>query len=82
MVCRAGEGGDDANVGVGGKEEVKEEDTSKKKSPFFNILAEWTWGQVHTYVYTHYNDRTNMRVHVHVQSISSSVVIALPKMQV
>lgn len=79
MVCPAGEGGDDANVGVGEREEVKEEDTSKKKSPFFNILAEWTWGQVHTYMYML---TTMIEYHVHVESISSLVVIALPKVRV
>ena len=37
----AGEGGDGG--GGGGGEETVVRD---KRSPFFNILAEWTWGQV------------------------------------
>lgn len=51
MLCCTGEGVEDSNIGVEGEESVKEEDRSKKekKSPFFNILAEWTWGQVHAH---------------------------------
>ena len=51
-----GEGTRDSNVraeetegGVEGGGVGKEEDGAdreEKKSPFFNILAEWTWGQV------------------------------------
>ena len=41
------EGGGGGGGGGGGKD-VDEIVSKEKRSPFFNILAEWTWGQVYT----------------------------------
>ena len=46
-----GEGGQESSGvagggGGGGGKDVDEMVSREKRSPFFNILAEWTWGQV------------------------------------
>ena len=69
-----GEGARDANTraggggGGGGGEEGKDVDEivgRQKRSPFFNILAEWTWGQVNKSLQNFLKIYSYFRIDIH-----------------